>query len=189
MCSFSSLSPTFQQGQPGNLCREAGIVVMLALAPARVNKKMGLARSQFHNDVTANINRDVTANIHLLNTSDASRSRAPISGRSRVVHMLAISRFQVPQQDATFAAAAGEVVARFAESSGCRSARLVRNLDDPELWAITSEWDDVGSYRRAFNGTAAKMVFIPLLSRAIDEPSAYVDAAELGENVPRGTLS
>jgi hypothetical protein len=56
------------------------------------------------------------------------------------------------------------------------------------LWAIVSRWADVGSYRRAFNGTPAKMVLVPLLSLAIDEPSAYAMPSDVGENRPRGTL-
>ena len=49
-------------------------------------------------------------------------------------------------------------------------------------------WTDVGSYRRAFNGTPAKLVLVPLLSLAIDEPSAYAMPSDVGENRPRGTL-
>ena len=87
------------------------------------------------------------------------------------------------------AAANSLAKARFAASAGCLDARLLQNLDEPELWAIVSDWADVGSYRRAFNGTPAKLLLVPLLSQAIDEPSAYADAAEVGENRPRRTLS
>jgi len=100
--------------------------------------------------------------------------------------MIAISRFQVPADDAGFAEAAAAAVARFAASAGCEGADLVRNLDEPDLWAIVSRWADVGSYRRAFNGTEAKLVLIPLLSRAVDEPSAYAEPSSVGENEPRG---
>ena len=103
------------------------------------------------------------------------------------VRMLAISRFQA--SDPSFQAGAQAVVAHFAASAGCLDARLLQNLDEPELWAIVSDWADVGSYRRAFNGTPAKLLLVPLLSQAIDEPSAYADAAEVGENRPRRTLS
>lgn len=98
---------------------------------------------------------------------------------------MAISRFRVPADDLAFADAAAAVVDRFAASAGCEGADLVRNLDEPELWAIVSRWADVGSYRRAFNGTEAKLVLMPLLGRAIDEPSAYAEPASVGENVPR----
>jgi hypothetical protein len=101
---------------------------------------------------------------------------------------LAISRFQVPGDPSGFALQARAVVDQFAASAGSLGAELVQNLDEPELWAIVSRWADVGSYRRAFNGTAAKLVLIPLLSLAIDEPSAYADPASVGQNRPRGTL-
>ncbi len=101
---------------------------------------------------------------------------------------MAISRFRVPGDADGFVAAARAVVERFAASAGCTGARLVQNLDEPELWAIVSSWADVGSYRRAFNGTEAKLVLIPLLSLAIDEPSAYAEPSTVGENRPRGTV-
>jgi hypothetical protein len=101
---------------------------------------------------------------------------------------LAISRFRVPGDPSGFRLQAGAVVQQFAASRGSEGAELVQNLDDPELWAIVSRWADVGSYRRAFNGTPAKMVLVPLLSLAIDEPSAYAMPSDVGENRPRGTL-
>lgn len=94
----------------------------------------------------------------------------------------------MPDNASGFRAQAQAVVDHFAGSAGCRGADLVQNLDDLELWAIVTRWADVGSYRRAFNGTDAKLVLIPLLSRAIDEPSAYAEAGSVGENRPRGTL-
>lgn len=84
-----------------------------------------------------------------------------------------------------FEPAAQAVVERFRGSVGNLSAELVRNLDDPALWAVLSHWRDVGSYRRAFNGYEAKLVLLPLLGRALDEPSAYADPVEVGDNRPR----
>ena len=101
---------------------------------------------------------------------------------------MAISRFRVGGDATGFRGMAEAVVGRFAASAGSRGADLVQNLDEPELWAIVSRWADVGSYRRAFNGTDAKLLLIPLLSLAIDEPSAYADPASVGENRPRGTV-
>jgi hypothetical protein len=34
-------------------------------------------------------------------------------------------------------------------------------------------WRDVGSYRRALSSYDVKVTAVPLLSRALDEPSAY----------------
>lgn len=102
--------------------------------------------------------------------------------------MIAISRFRVPGDPSGFVLGARAVVGRFASSPGCERAELVQNLDEPDLWAIVSRWADVGSYRRAFNGTEAKLVLMPLLSLAIDEPSAYAEPSAVGENRPRGTV-
>ena len=52
--------------------------------------------------------------------------------------VIAISRFRVPADDVSFAEDAAAAVARFAASPGCEAADLVRNLDEPELWAIVT---------------------------------------------------
>ena len=103
--------------------------------------------------------------------------------------VIAISRFRVPGDPSGFEATATEVVAHFQGCPGSRGAELVRNLDEPELWALLSRRSDVGSSRRAFNGTPAKLLLIPLPSLAIDEPSAFAAPADVGENRPRGSLS
>lgn len=103
--------------------------------------------------------------------------------------MLAFSRFRVPAEVVPdFTLRARAAVDFFATRPGCLSADLLRNLDDPGLWTITTRWADVGSYRRSFNGYEAKVGLVPLLSEAIDEPSAYAEPASVGENRPRGTV-
>ena len=68
---------------------------------------------------------------------------------------------------------------------GNLSAELVRNLDEPDLWCLVTTWRNVGSYRRSFNGYTAKVLLVPLLSEAIDEPGAYDRPDDVGENLPR----
>ena len=69
---------------------------------------------------------------------------------------------------------------------GFLAADLERNLDDPDLWALVTRWQNVGSYRRALQGYEAKVVVVPLLSEALDEPSAYEELdGELNEWRPR----
>lgn len=97
--------------------------------------------------------------------------------------LLAISRFQDVAPG--FAIEAEGVAAFWRERPGCLGVDVVRNLDDQGLWAIVSRWENVGAYRRSFNGFDAKMILTPVLNRAIDEPSAYLPPGELGENVPR----
>lgn len=68
---------------------------------------------------------------------------------------------------------------------GFRDAEVGQNLDEPDLWVLVTRWENVGSYRRALGGIESKMVVVPLLSEAIDEPSAYADPETVGENRPR----
>jgi hypothetical protein len=72
--------------------------------------------------------------------------------------------------------------------AGFEDGRLGRNVDDPTLWVMVTRWRDVGSYRRALSSYDVKMGAVPLLSRAIDEPSAFEDLdGELNESIPRRT--
>lgn len=104
--------------------------------------------------------------------------------------MIAITRFRVPPAEAaTFTERATAAIEVLAASRGFRTVDFGRNIDDPELWTITTRWDDVGSYRRALQGYEAKLTVVPLLSLAIDEPSAYEDPELVGENVARGSGS
>lgn len=91
--------------------------------------------------------------------------------------MYAVNRFR--DVGAEFEREAQQVVEFWRAREGCESMDLVRNLDDPGLWAIVSRWRDVGSYRRSFNGFEAKMVLTPLLLRAVDEPSAYLAPGDI----------
>jgi heme-degrading monooxygenase HmoA len=88
--------------------------------------------------------------------------------------MIAIARFQVHLNDARdFRAELESVKAVLSESVGFKSATVGQNLDDPTLWVLTTEWENVGSYRRALSSTRAKLEAIPILARAIDEPGAF----------------
>lgn len=100
--------------------------------------------------------------------------------------MIVLSRFHVRhEQAAAFAAQAEAAIAILRRREGLLTVDLGRNLDEPTLWTLTTRWRDVGSYRRALQGYEAKMAVVPLLSLAIDEPSAYDDVDLTGDNVPR----
>jgi hypothetical protein len=65
---------------------------------------------------------------------------------------------------------------------GWRSARVGRATDEGTLWNLVTEWDSVGAYRRALSDFDVKVEAVPLLSLALDEPSAFevVEARGLG---------
>ena len=99
--------------------------------------------------------------------------------------MIVVSRFRVPEGERTsFEAVAAPAVQLLSAQAGLISIDFGVNLDDPELWVLVTKWVDVGSYRRAL-GSANRIVLWPLLSLAIDEPSAFDDPETVGQNLPR----
>lgn len=98
--------------------------------------------------------------------------------------MLVVNRFRGgPDFDARL----DPVVQLLSAKPGFRDAEVAQNLDEPDLWVLVTRWDNVGSYRRALGGYESKMIVVPLLSEAIDEPSAYAPPEQVGENLPRST--
>ena len=101
--------------------------------------------------------------------------------------MLVLTRFRVPAaEELAFVEGAQAAIAVLRQRAGLLSLDFGRNLDEPDLWTITTRWVDVGSYRRALSGIESKSVVVPLLSLALDEPSAYEDPDLVGENWARG---
>lgn len=99
--------------------------------------------------------------------------------------MIVVSRFRVPEPErVSFEAVAAPAVQLLTSQPGLVSIDFGVNLDEPELWALVTKWVDVGSYRRAL-GAANRVVLWPLLSLALDEPSAYDDPEAVGQNLPR----
>jgi heme oxygenase (mycobilin-producing) len=48
-----------------------------------------------------------------------------------------------------------------------------RSTDDAEEWVLVTEWDGVGSYRRALGNYEVKLHATPVLARAIEAPSGF----------------
>lgn len=92
--------------------------------------------------------------------------------------MLVITRFRVRDVDG-FRGRVDGALAVLSAREGFETADLQQNLDEPDLWVLVLRWRNVGSYRRALQGFESKMVVVPLLSEALDEPSAYEDPAQL----------
>jgi quinol monooxygenase YgiN len=88
--------------------------------------------------------------------------------------VLVVSRFRVPlEQGETFRAELQDALDALAARPGHLAGTVGRNVDDPELWVLTTRWEHVGAYRRALSAYDVKLRAVPLLSRALDEPSAY----------------
>ncbi|HEY0949538.1 antibiotic biosynthesis monooxygenase family protein [Nocardioides sp.] len=94
--------------------------------------------------------------------------------------MLVVNRFRVPLSDGeSFREDLAMAQRTLAACRGYAGGEIGRNVDDPELWVLTTRWADVGSYRRALSTYDVKLHAVAVLSRAIDEPSAY-ESAEPG---------
>jgi quinol monooxygenase YgiN len=88
--------------------------------------------------------------------------------------VLVVNRFRVDEGDAaSFAEDVARAHALLAARPGYVAGAVGRNLDDPTLWVLETRWTNVGSYRRALSAYDVKLGAVPLLSRAIDEPSAF----------------
>ncbi|WP_017571654.1 antibiotic biosynthesis monooxygenase family protein [Nocardiopsis halotolerans] len=88
--------------------------------------------------------------------------------------MIVITRYSVPEADtAAFQTDAAAAVEVLSHRPGFRGHRVGRAADDPSLWTVVTEWDGAGFYRRALSDFDVKVRAVPLLSRAIDEPTAF----------------
>ena len=88
--------------------------------------------------------------------------------------MLVVTRFRVPLvEGAAFREDLERARTALAERPGHLEGVVGRNVDDPTLWVLTTRWEHVGAYRRALSSYDVKLHAVPVLGRALDEPSAY----------------
>ncbi|MCW2594717.1 MAG: antibiotic biosynthesis monooxygenase [Jatrophihabitans sp.] len=85
--------------------------------------------------------------------------------------MIAITHFA--DSSADFAERAQAALAALAERPGYQRGTLGRSTDDPDAWVLLTEWENVGSYRRALGGYEVKVQATPLLASALDLPGAF----------------
>ena len=107
--------------------------------------------------------------------------------------MLVVTRYRVADPgpadhgSAAFLTEARAALAALAERPGFRSGRIGRAADDPAMWVLVTEWEHVGAYRRALSAYEVKVHAVPLLSRAVDEPSAYEVVVSTGHGGDPGS--
>jgi hypothetical protein len=104
--------------------------------------------------------------------------------------VLVVSRFRYDEDLAERAATElGSCLERFAQRLGYVRGTVGRSVDDPTLWVLATTWQHVGAYRRALSSYDVKMHVVPLLSYALDEPSAYEVIVGEGASVPNEAKS
>ncbi len=88
--------------------------------------------------------------------------------------MLVVTRYVVPAEEAEeFLGLAQQALEALAARPGCTGGRVGRAADDAALWTLTTTWTSVGDYRRALSAYDVKVRAVPLMYRAVDEPSAF----------------
>jgi len=97
--------------------------------------------------------------------------------------VFAVTRFRATGDDAAALAAAIEPLLGALEARpGFRGGELGRSADDPELWALVTRWDGVGSYRRALSNADVKITGAPVWVHALDEPGVYLPSGDFGSD-------
>jgi heme-degrading monooxygenase HmoA len=88
--------------------------------------------------------------------------------------VLVVLRFTIAAAETDgFHAAAREALEALASRPGHLSGRLLRAVEDPTGWLVVTEWDGVGSWRRALSSYDVRVRATPLLARSAAGPSAY----------------
>lgn len=87
--------------------------------------------------------------------------------------MLVLNRFRDSGDPRVVADELTAVQRVLARQVGYVDGWVARNVDDPELWVLTTRWENVGAYRRALSSHDVKMHAWSTLGRTIDEPGAY----------------
>lgn len=77
------------------------------------------------------------------------------------------------EESAEFLTLARPALAALAACPGFVSGEVGRSLDDGSLFVMSTHWGSVGAYRRALSTYDVKVNAVPLMYRAIDEPSAF----------------
>jgi hypothetical protein len=96
--------------------------------------------------------------------------------------MIAVTHFSDDADD--FAERGRTALAALAARPGYLRGTLGRSTDDPTAWLLLTEWENVGSYRRALGDFDVKMHATPLLASALDVPGGFealVDVAPGGD--------
>ena len=91
--------------------------------------------------------------------------------------MISVTHFR--SADGDFATRAHRALDALSERPGYLRGSLGRSADDPQVWLLLTEWENVGSYRRALGDYQVKVHATTLLAEALDLPTAYEPLREV----------
>ena len=102
--------------------------------------------------------------------------------------MIALTHFV--DDSADFEERALAALEALAARPGYLRGTLGRSTDEPAAWLLLTEWENIGSYRRALGNYQVKLLATPLLAAAVDVPGGFeslVDVAPGGAVAERAS--
>ena len=103
------------------------------------------------------------------------------SAMGEAAPVLVVSRYRVETDRAEWLARTRAALAVLGESTGFLRGQIAQSTDEADLMVVSTSWTNVGAYRKALSRFEVKAQVIPLLSSAIDEPSAFEAVVVLDE--------
>jgi heme oxygenase (mycobilin-producing) len=91
--------------------------------------------------------------------------------------LVSVTHFR--SSDPAFAERAQDALAALAARPGYLRGTIGRSTDEADAWLLVTEWENVGSYRRALGNYDVKLRATPLLGEAIDLPSSFEALADV----------
>jgi heme oxygenase (mycobilin-producing) len=85
--------------------------------------------------------------------------------------MISVTHFRADEPD--FTRRAHDALAALSARPGFVRGSLGRSTDDEADWVLLTEWENVGSYRRALGNYDVKMRATPLLADALEMPGSF----------------
>jgi quinol monooxygenase YgiN len=92
--------------------------------------------------------------------------------------MISVTHFRA--DGAEFSARSQAALTALAARPGFVRGSVGRSTDDESAWVLVTEWQNVGSYRRALGDYEVKLHASALLSEALDLPSSFESLVDLG---------
>lgn len=102
--------------------------------------------------------------------------------------MISVTHFRAA--DPSFEQRAQDALAALADRPGYVRGHLGRSTDDESAWVLVTQWENVGSYRRALGNYDVKLRATPLLGEALDLPTSFeslLDVTSGGETTARAS--
>lgn len=87
---------------------------------------------------------------------------------------MSVTRFDVPEAESVgFSRGMEELLGLLAAQPGFLRGSVGRAVDEPSRWVLSTEWDQVGSYRRGIGAYAVKLASPAVMAWSVPDPSAF----------------